>query len=259
MSAGQGRVARGRRPRPRWATPSATCEKAVGGATRTSSRCWRKASSPRQELDRAASRPWPAPARSWSWPKRRRDALVRFGRPLELSQAEARGLADARERCASSRRPRPTAWSRSARPSPRRRAASPEATAQARAWRSSSSHAPRCAPTCPASSSTSDVFFGSEQRKPQVGDQVWANQPLADPARHLQDGGGDEGARDGHPQGREEPERHRARRGLPGPAALGHGHAGGHAGPGREGTARGQVLRASPSRSTSRSRGCGRA
>ena len=23
-----------------------------------------------------------------------------------------------------------------------------------------------------------DVFFGSEQRKPQVGDQVWANQPL---------------------------------------------------------------------------------
>ena len=23
-----------------------------------------------------------------------------------------------------------------------------------------------------------EVFFGSEQRKPQVGDQVWANQPL---------------------------------------------------------------------------------
>ena len=57
-----------------------------------------------------------------------------------------------------------------------------------------------------------DVFFGSEQRKPQVGDQVWANQPLLilpDISKMVVE---TQGARDGHPQGREEPERGRARR-----------------------------------------------
>ena len=57
-----------------------------------------------------------------------------------------------------------------------------------------------------------DVFFGSEQRKPQVGDQVWANQPLLilpDISKMVVE---TQGARDRHPQDRAEPERRRARR-----------------------------------------------
>ncbi len=50
-----------------------------------------------------------------------------------------------------------------------------------------------------------DVFFGSEKRKVQVGDQVWPNQPLDHAARPLEDGGRDTGAGDRHLQGREEP------------------------------------------------------
>ena len=65
----------------------------------------------------------------------------------------------------------------------------------------------------------------------------------AHPARHLEDGGGDEGARDRHPQGREEPEGGGARRGLPRPEAHRRGHARGHPGPGGEGAPRSEVLR----------------
>ncbi len=108
--------------------------------------------------------------------KRRRSALVEFGRPLELSQAEAdanltresaRQLeAAAAYRLEQKRAAITGAESRIAEASAKLALAKQQlARTEVRA-------------DVPGIVVYKDVFFGSEQRKPQVGDQVWANQPL---------------------------------------------------------------------------------
>ena len=108
--------------------------------------------------------------------RRRREALLDFGRPLELSQARSdaqasretlRQLESAAEyRLAQKRAAIDAAQSRIE-----------EASAKLELARQQLAH-------CEVAADVSgivvykDVFFGSEQRKPQVGDQVWANQPL---------------------------------------------------------------------------------
>ena len=106
----------------------------------------------KQELDRAEQ----AVARAredLALARRRRDALVQL-RPPARALAGAHGGAAHQGVAAParSRRP-PTAWSRSGRPSPPRRAASRRPRASW-PWPASSSRAPRCAPTCPGSWST---------------------------------------------------------------------------------------------------------
>ena len=108
--------------------------------------------------------------------KRRRDALVQFGRPLELSQAQA----DATLTKESLRQLESAAAYRLE----QKRAAI--AAAESRIEEANGKLAlaqQQLARTevradVPGIVVYSDVFFGSEQRKPQVGDQVWANQPL---------------------------------------------------------------------------------
>ena len=129
----------------------------------------------KQELDRAAQ----AVARAreeLELAKRRRDALVRFGRPLELSQAEAeasltRESARQLEASASYRLDQ----KRSAIAGAESRIT--EATAKLALAKQQLARTEVRADV-PGIVVYKDVFFGSEQRKPQVGDQVWANQPL---------------------------------------------------------------------------------
>lgn len=108
--------------------------------------------------------------------RRRRDALMRFGRPLELSQAES-GAQAARKteqqvaaaagfRVQQRRAAIAGAESRIA------EAESRLATARAQLART------EVRAEVAGIVVYRTVFFGSEQRKPQVGDQVWANQPL---------------------------------------------------------------------------------
>jgi HlyD family secretion protein len=129
----------------------------------------------KQELDRADQ----AVARAredLSLARRRRDSLVNFGRPLELSQARAdasltRESARQLEASASYR----MELKRSAIASAESRiqeAASTLALAQQQLART------EVRADVPGIVVYRDVFFGSEQRRPQVGDQVWANQPL---------------------------------------------------------------------------------
>ena len=151
--------------------------------------------------------------------KRRRDALVNFGRPLELSQARSDAQASRetlRQLESAAVLPDRTEAGRD------RLRAEPHPGGLGRLELAKQQLA-RCEVRAevPGIVVYKDVFFGSEQRKPQVGDQVWANQPLDHPARHLAHGGRDQGARDGHPQGRAQPERLRAGRGVPGPAPDG--------------------------------------
>jgi HlyD family secretion protein len=129
----------------------------------------------KQELDRADQ----AVARAredLSLAKRRRDSLVNFGRPLELSQARAEATltresarqleASASYRLENKRSAIAAAESRI------QEAASKLALAQQQLART------EVRADVPGIVVYRDVFFGSEQRKPQVGDQVWANQPL---------------------------------------------------------------------------------
>ena len=205
----------------------------------------------------AAPRPRASsPSRSWT---AREQAVARAREDLALAQrpprlaGELRPAAGAvagqgrrrrspgRARGSWRRRP-PTGWSRSARRSRPRRAASRRRPASWR-WPSSSSRAPRCGPTCPGIVVYRDVFFGSEQRKPQVGDQVWANQPLLilpDISKMVVE------------TKVRETDIHKieqnqkvvgARAGLPGPEAHRPGHPRGHPRPGGEGAPRHEVLR----------------
>ena len=108
--------------------------------------------------------------------KRRRDSLVEFGRPLEVSQARAEAAltresarqmeASAAYRMDQKRTAIAAAESRI------QEAASKLALAQQQLART------EVRADVPGIVVYRDVFFGSEQRKPQVGDQVWANQPL---------------------------------------------------------------------------------
>jgi HlyD family secretion protein len=108
--------------------------------------------------------------------KRRRDALVDFGRPLELGQARS----DAQ---ASRETLRQLESAVSYRSSQKRAGL---AAAESRIQEASAKlelarmQLARCEVRAevPGIVVYKDVFFGSEQRKPQVGDQVWANQPL---------------------------------------------------------------------------------
>jgi HlyD family secretion protein len=129
----------------------------------------------KQELDRAEQ----AVARAredLALARRRHDALVRFGRPLELSQARTEAQltkeslrqleAAAAHRMEQKRAAMTSAESRIQEASAKLALARQQlARTEVRA-------------DVPGIVVYRDVFFGSEQRKPQVGDQVWANQPL---------------------------------------------------------------------------------
>ena len=108
--------------------------------------------------------------------KRRRDALLDFGRPLELAQARS-------DQQASRETLRQLVSANAYRLALKQAAV---ASAQSRIEEASAKlelakqQLARCEVRAevPGIVVYRDVFFGSEQRKPQVGDQVWANQPL---------------------------------------------------------------------------------
>ena len=108
--------------------------------------------------------------------KRRRGALVDFGRPLELTQARSDAQSSREtlrqlESAASYR----TAQKQAAISSAQSRIQEAEARLEL-----ARQQLLRCEVRAevPGIVVYKEVFFGSEQRKPQVGDQVWANQPL---------------------------------------------------------------------------------
>jgi HlyD family secretion protein len=129
----------------------------------------------RQELERAEQ----AVARAeeeLSLARRRRDSLMDFGRPLEVSQARSEALLTKEslrqlDSAASFRLEQKRAAIDSAE-SRIQEAASKLALAQQQLARC------EVRADVPGIVVYRDVFHGSEQRKPQVGDQVWANQPL---------------------------------------------------------------------------------
>ena len=108
--------------------------------------------------------------------RRRRDALLEFGRPLELSQARSGAQASREtlrqlESATAYRLAQKQAVIAAARSRIEEASAKLELAKQQLA---------RCEVRAdvPGIVVYKEVFFGSEQRKPQVGDQVWANQPL---------------------------------------------------------------------------------
>jgi HlyD family secretion protein len=129
----------------------------------------------RQEMDRADQEVEKA-TEKLAIAKRRHDSFFEFGRPIERSQARAEALAS-RE---SSRALASAAASRLE----QRRAAIEGAKSRIREAESRLNTAraqlARCAVRAdvPGIVVYRPVFFGAEQRRPQVGDQVWANQPL---------------------------------------------------------------------------------
>jgi HlyD family secretion protein len=129
----------------------------------------------KQELERAEQ----AVARAeeeLALARRRRASLVDYGRPLEISQARSEALMTREsvrqlEAAAAFRVEQKKAASAGAE-SRIREAASRLALAQQQLART------EVRADVPGIVVYRDVYFGSEQRKPQVGDQVWANQPL---------------------------------------------------------------------------------
>jgi HlyD family secretion protein len=108
--------------------------------------------------------------------RRRRDSLVEFGRPLEISQARSEALLTRESvrqlESSSAFRLEQKKAASSAAESRIQEAASRLALAQQQLART------EVRADVPGIVVYREVFFGSEQRKPQVGDQVWANQPL---------------------------------------------------------------------------------
>jgi HlyD family secretion protein len=108
--------------------------------------------------------------------RRRRDALVNFGRPLELSQARS----DTQSSRETLRQLDSAASFRIA----QKRAAISSAESRIQEAVSRVELAKQQLARCEVRAEVpgivvyKEVFFGSEQRRPQVGDQVWANQPL---------------------------------------------------------------------------------
>jgi HlyD family secretion protein len=108
--------------------------------------------------------------------KRRHDAYLGFGRPLELTQARA----DASQSKETERQLESAAAYRME----QKRAATASAESRIAEATSKLSLAREQLARTEVRADVDgivvykDVFFGSEQRKPQVGDQVWANQPL---------------------------------------------------------------------------------
>jgi HlyD family secretion protein len=129
----------------------------------------------KQELDRAEQQVSRA-REDLVLAQRRRDALMDFGRPLELSQARAEAVLTREglkqlESAATYRLEQKKAAIAGAQ-SRIEEAASKLALAKQQLART------EVRADVPGIVVYKDVFFGSEQRKPQVGDQVWANQPL---------------------------------------------------------------------------------
>jgi HlyD family secretion protein len=108
--------------------------------------------------------------------KRRRDALVNFGRPLEVSQARS----DAQSSRETLRQLESAASHRTAQKQAAMAAATSRIQEAAARLALARQQLARCEVRAevPGIVVYREVFFGSEQRKPQVGDQVWANQPL---------------------------------------------------------------------------------
>jgi HlyD family secretion protein len=108
--------------------------------------------------------------------KRRRDALVNFGRPLELSQARS----DAQSSRETLRQLESAASYRTAQKQAGIAAAQSRIEEARARLELARQQLARCEVRAevPGIVVYKEVFFGSEQRKPQVGDQVWANQPL---------------------------------------------------------------------------------
>ena len=108
--------------------------------------------------------------------KRRRDALVDFGRPLELSQARS----DSQSSRETLRQLESVASYRVAQKQAAISAAQSRIQEAEARLELAKQQLARCEVRAevPGIVVYKDVFFGSEQRKPQVGDQVWANQPL---------------------------------------------------------------------------------
>jgi len=108
--------------------------------------------------------------------QRRRDSLVQFGRPLELSQARSDATLTKESlrqlESAAAYRLQQKQAAIAAADSRIQEAASKLALAQQQLART------EVRADVSGIVVYRDVFFGSEQRKPQVGDQVWANQPL---------------------------------------------------------------------------------
>jgi HlyD family secretion protein len=129
----------------------------------------------RQELDRADQAVKRA-QEDLALARRRRDSLMSFGRPLELSQARSDAVLTKEslrqlEAAGAYRMEQKKAAITSAE-SRIQEAAAKLALAQQQLART------EVRADVPGIVVYRDVFFGSEQRKPQVGDQVWANQPL---------------------------------------------------------------------------------
>jgi HlyD family secretion protein len=129
----------------------------------------------KQELDRAEQQV--ARAREdLDLARRRRDALLEYGRPLELSQAKSDAVLNKdglrQLESAASYRLEQKKAAMAAAQSRIEEAASKLALARQQLART------EVRADVPGIVVYKDVFFGSEQRKPQVGDQVWANQPL---------------------------------------------------------------------------------
>lgn len=108
--------------------------------------------------------------------KRRRDALLNFGRPLELSQARS----DAQSSRETLRQLESAADYRMTQKQAAISAAQSRIQEAAARLELARQQLARCEVRAevPGIVVYKEVFFGSEQRKPQVGDQVWANQPL---------------------------------------------------------------------------------
>jgi len=108
--------------------------------------------------------------------RRRHEALVQYGRPLDLSQAEAdaRLSQDGLRQLQSAVRYRIEQREAAIRAAESRIA---EASSQLKEAHQQLARTEVRADV-PGIVVYRKVFFGSEQRKPQVGDQVWANQPL---------------------------------------------------------------------------------
>jgi len=108
--------------------------------------------------------------------QRRKDALVHFGRPLELSQARS----DAQSSRETLRQLESSASYRLAQKQAAMAAAESRIQEAEARLDLARQQLARCEVRAevPGIVVYKEVFFGSEQRKPQVGDQVWANQPL---------------------------------------------------------------------------------
>jgi len=129
----------------------------------------------KQELERAEQ----AVARArddLTLAQRRRDSLVHFGRPLELSQARSDATLTKESlrqlESAAAYRVQQKQAAIAAADSRIQEAASKLALSQQQLART------EVRADVAGIVVYREVFFGSEQRRPQVGDQVWANQPL---------------------------------------------------------------------------------